>query len=137
MSKKKFPSSVPVCASIDKKEEEYKEAKDDQRPFLAVTDEGDLPGWRAVYMMDLTGEERENWYHLTDSAVEDAEEYRSQYENYLVDDSIVATCSNDKGELHGLKKGDAKMLADCFADVVWDTDNWKKVTLRDAFQGNY
>jgi len=116
---------------------EFERAKEDQQPFLAVTDEEDLPGWRAVYMMDSTGEGRENWYFLTDSAVEEAEEYRSQYEQYLIEDSWVSSCSNTEGELHGLSEDDAKALADRFADVVWDEDNWKEVTPREIFHDTY
>lgn len=137
MPNQKFPSSVPVCDNIEEKEEEFEKAKEDQRPFLAVTDEEDLPGWRAVYMMDSTGEGRENWYYLTDSAVDEVEEHRSQFEQYLVEDSWVSSCSNTEGELHGLSKDDAKALADRFADVVWDEDNWKEVTPREIFYGDY
>ena len=137
MSNQKFPSSVPVCDSTEEKEEEFEKAKEDQRPFLAVTDEDDFPGWRAVYMMDSTGEGRENWYYLTDSAVEEVEGHRTQFKQNLVEDSWVSPCSNTEGELHGLSKDDAKALADRFADVVWDEGNWKEVTPREIFYGDY
>ncbi|WP_049970445.1 hypothetical protein [Haladaptatus cibarius] len=137
MSAKNIPSSVPVCSSIDEKNEEYQEAQNEQRPFLAVVDDDDLPGWQAIYVMDTTGEGRENWYYLTDEGVEMVEKHRSSSENHLEHDSWTANCSDIRGELHGLAKGDAEYLADKFAEVVWDEDYWKKVTLREVFQGNY
>ena len=132
-----FPSSAPVCGGIDEKNEQYQRAKDEQRPFLAVVDDDDLPGWQAIYVMDTTGEGQRNWHYLTEEGVELAEERRSTAEAHLQHDSWVSTCSETRGELHGLSKDDAKHLADRFAEVVWDTDYWKEVTPREIFQGKF
>lgn len=132
-----FPASVPVCTDMDEKNEQYQRAKNEQRPFLAVVDDDDLPGWQAIYVMDTTGEDRRNWYYLTEEGVEIAEERRSTAETHLQHDSWVSTCSKTRGELHGLSKDDAEYLADRFAEIVWNTEYWKEVTPREIFQGEY
>lgn len=137
MSAKNIPSSVPVCVDMTEKNEEYERAKQEQRPFVAAVDDDDLPGWQALYVMDTTGEGRKNWYYLTDSGVDEVEKYRSLFENDIQHDSWVSQCSETRGELHGLSKVDAVDLAEQFADVVWDNNNWKKVTPREIFQGDY
>lgn len=133
MASQDFPSSVPVCPNRDEKEQAYEEAKGEQRPFVAVTDEEDMPGWRALYRMDPTGEGRENWYVLTNEAVTEVDDQRDRFEDYMEHDAVIEGCSMDEGALHGLSRADAEDLANRFADVVWDKDNWEERTPRDAF----
>lgn len=137
MTNQDFPSSVPVCDDISEKNEEYQRAKDEQRPFLAVVDDDDLPGWQAIYVMDTTGEGRRNWYYLTEEGVEEVEERRSNAKDFMERDSWMTACSDTRGELHGLPKDEAEYLAERFAEIVWDTDYWKEVTPREIFQGDY
>ncbi|MEA5387258.1 hypothetical protein VB779_09465 [Haloarculaceae archaeon H-GB11] len=131
-----FPDDIPVCTDAEEKTKAYEQAKNEQRPFLAVTDEDDMPGWRAVYNMDPTGEDRDEWYILKDSAVQAADNHREQYEQYIQEDCVIEGCSEKEGGLHGLDKTDAKQLANLFADVVWDTNNWAKWHAKDAFDVN-
>ena len=133
MGSQSFPSTVPVCTTQDEKDSAYEDAKDEQRPFLAVTNEEAMPRWRAVYVMDTTGKGREEWYELSPSAVDELEEQRGRFEDYIEVDSIIETCSTADGALHGLSESDAKELAQGFADVVWDTDNWEMMTPRNSF----
>lgn len=133
MVSQSFPSQVPVCTSIDQKISEYQAAKDDQRPFLAVLDEEDMPGWRAMYNMNPTGEGREGWYELSDPALNDIKEHHELFIEDVEPDTVVEKCSAREGALHGLSKSHAKDLANRFADIVWETDNLEKITPKEYF----
>ena len=129
------PTDIPICTNQQEIREERKKAKQGQRPFVAVTDETAMPGWRARYMMDQTGQDREPWYFLTKSALNEVDEQREQFVQYIEHDEVVIErCSVKEGALHGLNKTDAKDLASRFADVVWDTSNWKKYAPREVFE---
>jgi hypothetical protein len=129
------PSNIPVCTNQQEIRDEKRNAEEGQRPFLAVTDEEAMPGWRARYMMDQTGENREAWYFLTDSAVDEVDKRREQYVQYIQqDDVIIEGCGVKEGALHGLDKPDAKDLAGRFVDIVWDTDNWERYAPREVFE---
>lgn len=128
------PSNIPVCASQSEIRDEKQKAKENQRPFIAVTNEEAMPGWRARYMMDQTGENREAWYFLNESAVNQVDQQRERFSKKMEHDAIVEGCGVKEGALHGLSKTDAKELADQFADVVWDTNNWEKYAPRDVFE---
>ncbi|ELY96905.1 hypothetical protein C482_14694 [Natrialba chahannaoensis JCM 10990] len=93
-----------------------------------------MPGWRVVYMMDQTGENRQAWYFLTEEAVEEIDQQREKFVEYMDSEVVIEKCRVKEGALHGLSQSDAKDLADRFADVVWDTDNWEKYAPRDVFE---
>jgi len=129
------PSEIPICVNLEEIREEKKRAKEGQRPFVAVTDETAMSGWRARYMMDQTGQDRESWYFLLKSAVDEVDEQREQFVQYIEHDEVVIErCGVKEGALHGLNKKDAKDLASRFADVVWDTSNWEKYAPREVFE---
>ncbi|WP_152422019.1 hypothetical protein [Natrialba chahannaoensis] len=128
------PSSVPVCTDQSEIRDEKQKAKEEQRPFVAVTNEESMPGWRVVYMMDQTGENRQAWYFLTEEAVEEIDQQREKFVEYMDSEVVIEKCRVKEGALHGLSQSDAKDLADRFADVVWDTDNWEKYAPRDVFE---
>ena len=128
-----FPTDVPVCTSTSEKNDAYQAAKDNQRPFLAVTDEEEMPGWRAVYDMDTSGQDREEWYVLSDQALEVLEVHRERFEKRIEVSCVVEGCSRDEGGLHGLSKSDAESFAKHLTDFVWNTDHWEETTLEEEF----
>ena len=135
MTSPRFPSTVPICTSTDEKNSVYQDAKDNQRPFLAVTNEEAMPGWRVFYDMTPTGDGRVEWYELSESALDDLKEHHERFKQRIEQDSFIEGCATDEGGLHGLSKSDAEDLADRFTGFVWDMDCWVVVEPGQAFDG--
>jgi hypothetical protein len=124
MPTRDFPSSVPVCTSKDEVDTERRNATEDDRPFVAVIDVDGTPGWKAAYSMEEAGDSQEEWYLLEEKAVADLAERHGEFQQAAEQYSFNDGCSHRSGSLHGLGEEDARELAEQFAEIVWDPDNW-------------
>ena len=130
-----FDYTVPVCTTSNDRDKEFKKAKDEQRPFVVTENhDDDLPGWRARYDMNPTGEDREEWYFLSDDALKAIKSVHDDFQQFVDAGTVIEGCSNDEGALHGLSKSNAKRLADEFAEIVWDKSNWEEHRLEDDWK---
>jgi hypothetical protein len=127
------PSSVPVCTTEDEINAAKHDARQGQRPFVAVTDEEGMSGWRARYSMSEAGHDRESWYLLREEAVAELETLHREFQQYADQYSFNDGCSHKSGALHGLSEEDARELAGLFAEVVWDVDNWREYSSQEVF----
>jgi len=124
MPTRDFPSSVPVCTGRDEVDAEKRTAKEESRPFVAAISVDGTPGWKAAYSMEEAGHDTEEWYLLVEEAVGELAERHGQFQQKAKQYSFNDGCSNKSGSLHGLSEEDARELAELFAGIVWNPDNW-------------
>ena len=124
MPERDFPSNVPMCKNSDEMSGQYEEARDDRRPFIAMTEEAGVPRRRVVYDMSSTGRENQR-YVLSHDAVKQIRRYRDELERDNGDESDIGECDETEGTISGLTAGDAQDVAIQVAEVVWNTDNWE------------
>lgn len=133
MSARDFPSTVPVCTGDDEVDAERRIAEEEERPFVAVIDVDGTPGWKAAYSMEEAGHSREKWYLLEERAVAELAELHGQFQQAAERYSFNDGCSNKSGSLHGLCEEDARELAELFAEIVWNPDNWEPHNPEEVF----